>query len=101
MYFAAGAGLLALGAGLGAAGAAIKPQVPGPTAGAGGTGTARGLAPRSSGSSDRSALGGVTVYLGSLVPAGARDAQQTRDGLRLIQRRGFDDATGVRRRVEH
>lgn len=98
LYFAAGAGLLALGAGLGIAGAATKPQVPGNAAD---TSTARSLAPRSnnSGASSRD-LAPVTVVMSSLVPAGPGDAQRLRNGVRDAQRRGFGGDFAPRR-VEH
>jgi hypothetical protein len=99
-YFAAGAGLIALGAGLGAAGAATKPQAPAPGAS---TDTARGLAPRSSaaiGAGSRD-LAPVNVTLSSLVPAGPSDAQRLRSGLRDARRRGFADGNVIPRRVEH
>lgn len=97
LYFAAGAGLLALGAGLGLAGSAIKPQVPAPGAGSD-LGAARGLAPRSASLTESSGLGGVTVVMSSLVPAGPADAQRVRDGQRHASRMGFGDR--VPRRVE-
>lgn len=98
LYFAAGAGLLALGAGLGIAGAATKPQVPSTAAD---TSTARSLAPRSnnSGTSSRD-LAPVTVVMSSLVPAGPGDAQRLRNGLRDARRRGFGGDFAPRR-VEH
>ena len=99
LYFAAGAGLLALGAGLGAAGAASKPATPAASAGAGGTQAARGLAPRSSLGSSVGELGAVTVVQSSLVPAGPVDAQRARDGLRTVRRQGFGDRAP--RRIEH
>ena len=99
LYFAAGAGLLALGAGLGIAGAATRPQTP---AAAADTSTARNLAPRSnnSGASARD-LAPVTVVMSSLVPAGPSDAQRARNGLRDARRRGFADGNYAPRRVEH
>lgn len=99
LYFAAGAGLLALGAGLGIAGAATRPQTP---ATAADTSTARNLAPRSSnnGASARD-LAPVTVVMSSLVPAGPSDAQRARNGLRDARRRGFADGNYAPRRVEH
>lgn len=99
LYFAAGAGLLALGAGLGIAGAATRPQTP---ATAADTSTARNLAPRSSnsGASMRD-LAPVTVVMSSLVPAGPGDAQRARNGLRDARRRGFADGNYAPRRVEH
>jgi len=97
-YFAAGAGLLALGAGLGIAGAATRPQTPAP-----GTdvSTARGLAPRSSnsGASTRD-LAPVTVVMSSLVPAGPNDARRVRSGLDDARRRGFA-GNNAPRRVEY
>lgn len=99
VYLAAGAGLIALGVGLGAAGAATKPSVPAPGAGASGTQAARGLAPRSSLGSSMGDLGAVTVVQSSLVPAGPVDAQRARDGLRTVRRQGFGDR--VPRRIEH
>ena len=94
-----GGGLLALGAGLGIAGAATRPQTP---AAAADTSTARNLAPRSnnSGSSVRD-LAPVTVVLSSLVPAGPSDAQRARNGLRDARRRGFADGNYAPRRIEH
>jgi len=99
LYFAAGAGLLALGAGLGIAGAATRPQTPSAAAD---TSTARNLAPRSnnSGSSMRD-LAPVTVVMSSLVPAGPSDAQRARNGLRDARRRGFADGNYAPRRIEH
>jgi hypothetical protein len=99
LYFAAGAGLLAIGAGLGIAGAATRPQTP---ATAADTSTARNLAPRSnnSGSSMRD-LAPVTVVMSSLVPAGPGDAQRARNGLRDARRRGFADGNYAPRKVEH
>ena len=99
LYFAAGAGLLALGAGLGIAGAATRPQTPSAAAD---TSTARNLAPRSnnSGSSMRD-LAPVTVVMSSLVPAGPSDAQRARNGLRDARRRGFADGNYAPRKVEH
>ena len=97
-YFAAGAGLLALGAGLGIAGAATRPQAPG--AGAD-VSTARGLAPRSSSSAASSRdLAPVTVVMSSLVPAGPNDARRVRSGLDDARRRGFG-GNNAPRRVEH
>lgn len=98
LYFAAGAGLLALGAGLGIAGAATKPQVPSTAAD---TSTARSLAPRSnnSGSSMRD-LAPVNVIMSSLVPAGPGDAQRLRNGLQDARRRGFGGDFAPRR-LEH
>lgn len=99
LYFAAGAGLLALGAGLGIAGAATRPQTP---ATAADTSTARSLAPRSSSSSSSMRdLAPVTVVMSSLVPAGPSDAQRARNGLRDARRRGFADGNFAPRRVEH
>lgn len=97
-YFAAGAGLLALGAGLGIAGAATRPQAPAPGAD---VSTARGLAPRSSnsGSSMRD-LAPVTVVMSSLVPAGPNDARRVRSGLDDARRRGFA-GNNAPRRVEY
>lgn len=97
LYFAAGAGLLALGAGLGFAGAAIKPQVPA-SAGGQGNDVMRGLAPRSASLTEGKGLGAVTVVMSSLVPAGPADAQRVRDGQRHASRMGFGDR--VPRRVE-
>jgi hypothetical protein len=99
LFFAAGAGLLALGAGLGIAGAATRPQTP---AAAADTSTARNLAPRSSntGASARD-LAPVTVVMSSLVPAGPGDAQRARNGLRDARRRGFADGNYAPRKVEH
>lgn len=97
-YFAAGAGLLALGAGLGIAGAATRPQTPAPGAD---VSTARGLAPRSSnsGASTRD-LAPVTVVMSSLVPAGPNDARRVRSGLDDARRRGFA-GNNAPRRVEY
>lgn len=97
-YFAAGAGLLALGAGLGIAGAATRPQAPSPGAD---VSTARGLAPRSnnSGASMRD-LAPVTVVMSSLVPAGPNDARRVRSGLDDARRRGFG-GNNAPRRVEY
>lgn len=97
-YFAAGAGLLALGAGLGIAGAATRPQAPAPGAD---VSTARGLAPRSSNSSaSMRDLAPVTVVMSSLVPAGPNDARRVRSGLDDARRRGFA-GNNAPRRVEY
>jgi hypothetical protein len=98
-YLAAGAGLLALGAGLGIAGAATRPQVP--AAGAGDASSARSLAPRAtSGSGGSRGLSPVTVVLSSLVPAGPGDAQRLGRGLNDARRRGALRDT-IPRRLEH
>jgi hypothetical protein len=98
-YFAAGAGLLALGAGLGIAGAATRPQVP--AAGAGDASSARSLAPRAtSGGGGSRGLSPVTVVLSSLVPAGPGDAQRLGRGLNDARRRGALRDT-IPRRLEH
>jgi hypothetical protein len=101
LYFAAGAGLLALGAGLGFAGAASKPATPaqGAGLGAGGTQSARGLAPRSLMAGSSGSLGNITIVNSSLVPSGPVDAQRARDGLRTVRRQGFGDRAP--RRIEH
>ena len=97
-YFAAGAGLLALGAGLGIAGAATRPQVP--AAGAGDASSARSLAPRaSSGGGGSRGLSPVTVVLSSLVPAGPSDAQRLGRGLNDARRRGYSDS--IPRRIQY
>lgn len=97
LYFAAGAGLLALGAGLGYAGAAIAPQSAQST-GAASTGAARAASGSSRGSLTQEQAAPVTVVMSSLVPAGPADAQRARDGLRHARRQGFDDR--LPRRVE-
>ena len=57
-----------------------------------------GLAPRRASLTESSGLGGVTVVMSSLVPAGPADAQRVRDGQRHASRMGFGDR--VPRRVE-
>lgn len=98
-YLAGGAGLIALGVGLGAAGAAAKPQVP-PVSANSDPNAARGMrsASLTSGSSE---LGASTVVLSSLVPAGVVDAVNARNGLRQVGRSGLDDGQRIPRRVEH
>lgn len=99
LYFAAGAGLMALGAGLGVVGAATKPTAA-TNAGAD-LAASRGLAPRSSSVSTNSQLGGTTVVMSSLVPTGVVDAVNARNSLRQVGRSGLDDGQRIPRRVEH
>ena len=96
LYFAAGAGLIALGAGLGAAGSAVAPRAP-----AGGS-AAPSAARSASGASPRDAGGGggnVTIVLSSLVPPGPRELQGLVAAQRQAGRYGLDDGRMVPRQV--
>ena len=96
LYFAAGAGLIALGAGLGAAGSAVAPRAP-----AGGS-AAPSAARSASGASPRDAGGGagnVTIVLSSLVPPGPRELQGLVAAQRQAGRYGLDNARMVPRQV--
>lgn len=96
LYFAAGAGLIALGAGLGAAGSAVAPRAP-----AGGSATpsaarsASGPSPRG----DTGGAGNVTIVLSSLVPPGPRELQGLVHAQRQAGRYGLGDARMVPRQV--
>jgi hypothetical protein len=99
-YGLGGAGLIALGMGLTAAGTAVAaPPTPPAGAGASGTQSARGLAPRSLMAGSSGSLGSITIVNSSLVPSGPVDAQRARDGLRTVRRQGFGDRAP--RRIEH
>jgi hypothetical protein len=96
LYFAAGAGLIALGAGLGAAGSAVAPRAP-----AGGS-AAPSAARSASGPSPRGDMGGggnVTIVLSSLVPPGPRELQGLVHAQRQAGRYGLGDARMVPRQV--
>lgn len=96
LYFAAGAGLIALGVGLGAAGSAVAPST-GASAGSSAPAAARaasGASPRSEGSG-----GNVTIVLSSLVPPGPRELQGLVHAQRQAGRYGLDDARMVPRQV--
>jgi hypothetical protein len=96
LYFAAGAGLIALGAGLGAAGSAVAPRAP-----AGGS-AAPSAARSASGASPRDAGGGsgnVTIVLSSLVPPGPRELQGLVAAQRQAGRYGLDNGRMVPRQV--
>lgn len=96
LYFAAGAGLIALGAGLGAAGSAVAPRAP-----AGGS-AAPSAARSASGASPRGDMGGggnVTIVLSSLVPPGPRELQGLVHAQRQAGRYGLGDARMVPRQV--
>lgn len=101
-YLAGGVGLVALGMGLGAAGAAVAPTKPStPAASASGDRNARAIGPRSSSSSlDGGGYGDTTVVMASLVPSGVVDATNARNGLRRLARAGMDDGQRIPRRVE-
>ena len=96
LYFAAGAGLIALGVGLGAAGSAVAPST-GASAGSSAPAAARAA----SGASPRSDSGGgnVTIVLSSLVPPGPRELQGLVHAQRQAGRYGLDDARMVPRQV--
>lgn len=96
LMLAGGAGLIALGTGLGAAGAAAAPSAP-PSGGAA-TSAARsasGVSPRSEGGG----AGNVTIVLSSLVPPGPRELQGLVHAQRQAGRYGLDDARMVPRQV--
>jgi hypothetical protein len=100
-YLAGGLGLVGLGAGLTAAGAAAMPPKPNLGASASGDRNARAIGPRSSSSLDRGGgYGDTTVVLASLVPAGVVDATNARNGLRRLARAGLDDKQRIPRAVE-
>lgn len=96
LMLAGGAGLIALGTGLGAAGAAATPAPPS-------TGGAAPAAARSaSGPSPRGDTGGggnVTIVLSSLVPPGPRELQGLVAAQRQAGRYGLADARMVPRQV--
>lgn len=96
LMLAGGAGLIALGTGLGAAGAAATPAPPS-------TGGAAPSAARSaSGPSPRGDAGGggnVTIVLSSLVPPGPRELQGLVHAQRQAGRYGLGDARMVPRQV--
>jgi hypothetical protein len=96
LMLAGGAGLIALGTGLGAAGAAATPAPPS-------TGGAAPSAARSaSGPSPRGDMGGggnVTIVLSSLVPPGPRELQGLVHAQRQAGRYGLGDARMVPRQV--
>lgn len=96
LMLAGGAGLIALGTGLGAAGAAATPAPPS-------TGGAAPSAARSaSGPSPRGDTGGggnVTIVLSSLVPPGPRELQGLVHAQRQAGRYGLADARMVPRQV--
>ena len=96
LMLAGGAGLIALGTGLGAAGAAATPAPPS-------TGGAAPAAARSaSGPSPRGDTGGggnVTIVLSSLVPPGPRELQGLVHAQRQAGRYGLGDARMVPRQV--
>ncbi len=98
-YLAGGAGLIALGMGLGAVGAAAAPKPATPSANSDAN-AARGMRSASlTSGGDR--LGSTTVVLSSLVPTGVVDAVNARNGLRQIGRSGLDDGQRIPRRVEY
>jgi hypothetical protein len=96
LMLAGGAGLIALGTGLGAAGAAATPAAPS-------TGGAAPSAARSaSGASPRGDMGSggnVTIVLSSLVPPGPRELQGLVHAQRQAGRYGLGDARMVPRQV--
>ena len=96
LYFAAGAGLIALGAGLGAAGGAVAPRA------SSGAASAPAAARSASGPSPapRGEGGGnVTIVLSSLVPPGPRELQGLVAAQRQAGRYGLGDARMVPRQV--
>lgn len=95
-YFAAGAGLIALGVGLGAAGGAVAPRA------SSGAASAPAAARSASGPSPRGDTGGggnVTIVLSSLVPPGPRELQGLVAAQRQAGRYGLADARMVPRQV--
>lgn len=98
-YGLGGAGLIALGVGLGAAGSAITP--PPKSAASSSPSTTRGLAPRSARESSGGEMGSVTVVMSSLAPAGPSDAQRYRSGIAHAQRYGYGQRDTIPRRVEY
>ena len=96
LYFAAGSGLIALGAGLGAAGGAVAPRA------SSGAASAPAAARSASGPSPRGDTGGggnVTIVLSSLVPPGPRELQGLVHAQRQAGRYGLGDARMVPRQV--
>ena len=102
-YAIGGAGLIALGMGLTAAGAAITPPKPS-AGGAGASASSDRNVMRSTrdGSLSRGELGfgDTTVVMASLVPSGVVDATNARNSLRRVRRAGMDDGQRIPRRVE-
>lgn len=98
-YGLGGAGLIALGVGLGAAGSAIKP--PPAASGNASPSATRGLAPRSARESGGGEMGAVTVVMSSLAPAGPSDASRYRSGIAHAKRYGYGDRDVIPRRVEY
>ncbi len=95
-YFAAGAGLIALGVGLGAAGAAVAPSAaPGGSSAPAAARSASGASPRS----DGGGAGNVTIVLSSLVPPGPRELQGLVNAQRQAGRYGIDRDRMVPRQV--
>lgn len=95
-YFAAGAGLIALGVGLGAAGAAVAPSAaPGGSAAPAAARSASGASPRGAGEG----AGNVTIVLSSLVPPGPRELQGLVNAQRQAGRYGIDRDRMVPRQV--
>jgi hypothetical protein len=95
-YFAAGAGLIALGVGLGAAGSAVAPSAaPGGSAAPAAARSASGASPRS----DGGGAGNVTIVLSSLVPPGPRELQGLVNAQRQAGRYGIDRDRMVPRQV--